>query len=125
MKLKKLLTAMLFIAVSSQVFANVSGFEDGISEISAPISKILKTIKLLAIIFVVGWIFISAIKYIKSDGGMRAEVLKTGIIGTVVASMLILIAFKVPGWLGLKGADIDAEGAVTTITDFIKRIGEM
>lgn len=107
--------AFMLILFTSPVFANISGLDTTLfgSNDKNPIQKILNIIKIISVVFLVIFIFWSAIKYLKADGGQKAEILKSTLIGIIVAATLILIAFKVPKWLNLDG--VDESGAVIKI----------
>ncbi len=105
----KYLSIILIILtlVCGNVFAaesntsGIKGFDSSLSESESIINKVLGVIKIISIAFLIGSIFLGAIKYLKADGAQKSEIIKTTIICTVVAASLIVIAYKIPIWLGM------------------------
>ncbi len=113
---RKFLAILVFLALAaSPAFAAIEGFDDtlGLNGSDSPMAKVINLVKVIAVVFLVGWIIISAIRYLKADGGQKSEIIKSTIIGVVAAATLILVAFKVPKFLGLTG--VSADGAVIRI----------
>lgn len=113
--MKKILSFILLVMfTTSELFASVTidGLDDSVT---SPLSKALTILKAVAVIAVVALVLVTALKYWKADAGQKTEVLKSGLIGAVVMSVLILVAFNVPKLFGLTGDDkngINADGAV-------------
>ncbi len=106
--MKTTLSFLLILGIlASPVFAaesgtaGIKGFDSSLSESETVINKVLGLIKIIAIAFLIGSIFLGAIRYLRADGAQKSEVIKTTVICTVVAASLILVAYKVPIWFGM------------------------